>query len=576
MAVSFRPCSLAKAELPLPPSQPKLDLSLYPNLRLYDLGTATLSQTGVGQEFQAMPVPLTGVIGFPAGAGPFPIVVILHGRHGGCHFAAGGESQWPCRPGTETRYDVGFAYLAQRLTEAGYGILIPNLNGAFANAFGATPETRNQLADQRSQQIIDHHLTRLASADHNGSTDFGLSVQGRVDWSALAMVGHSMGGGAAALSALNRQGHRSAEAMAEGLGPVAALLLVSPTRSHPIVRQPRAYQLPDVPTAVLMGGCDRDITDFSSLYYFEMADQDAHRRTLAAAVVLLGANHNFFNAAVGEDDYYRRADNRALCHPQRSRQRLSRVAQETFLTQYTQDFLAAVLRPVSDSEAHALLGLAPGHAAPSHLYTWPVLTNLASPGASRYTVFRASPTPATYQPSSNLALTLCQPLSPCGNSPRPQPQFPAMLKLHWRSPGEFLRFPLSHADVGQFDSLQLRLAAEPRANASSLQLAITLHDQAGQATRVDIPASAPALFQFVPTADSMPNPPTVTLTGPINATSTAPAHRRRVTSESRPSGSRVSRRALLRISINSGSHACKVHHQASSPVPFSKRPTRTC
>jgi len=512
VVVLLQSLPLAKAEAPPPSTRPKLDLAWYPNLRLYDLGATTLSQEGVDKEFQAMPVPLTGVMGLPTGTGPFPLVVILHGRHGGCHFGAGGDSQWPCAPGTETRYDVGFAYLAQALTEAGYGVLIPNLNGAFSDTFGATPETRNQLADQRSQQIIDHHLTRLATADHSGSADFGLSVRGRVNWSKLVMVGHSMGGGAAALSALNRQDNRSAEDIAKGLGPVAALVLVSPTRSHPISDRPDAYQLADVPSIVLMGSCDRDILDFSSLYYFETADQDTHRRRIAAAMLLLGANHNFFNAAVNEDDYYRQADNAALCHPQQSRQRLSRVAQETFLTQYTQDFLAAVLHPSSQLDSYTPLGFAAERAAPGQLYALPILTNLAIPGDHRYTIFRASSTPATYRHSPNLTLSLCQAFTPCGSIPRTQPQFPAILKIHWQVPGESLRFPLNQLDVSQFNSLQLRLAAESTSQRSTPQLAIILHDQAGQATRVDIPPTAPALFQFesaaAPSASRAPAYPT--------------------------------------------------------------------
>ncbi len=499
ISVALQSVPLTQAQVPLPSRELTLELARYPNLRLYDLGTTTLSQVGVSQEFQTMPVPLTGVIGFPSGAGAWPLVVILHGRHGGCHFAAEGASQWPCPPGTETRYDLGFAYLAQVLTEAGYGVLIPNLNGAFTNTFGAMPETRNQLADQRSQQIINHHLTRLAAADRHGATDFGLSVQGRVDWTTLAMVGHSMGGGAAALSALNRQDNRSPEAIAGGMGLVAALVLISPTRSQAIARQPEAYQLADVPSVVLLGGCDRDIFDLSSLYYFETADQDAHRRTPAAAVVLVGANHNFFNVAVGEDDYYRRADNGALCHPQRSRQRLSRVAQETFLTQYILDYLAAALPPDSQPDAYLPLGLAPDRPAPGQLYTLPVLTNLAVPGESRYIVFRAGRGPDLHHASPNLSLTLCQPFSPCGNIPRPQPQFPAILKIHWHSPGQSLRFPLSQPDVSPYDSLQLRLAAEATPTSSSPPLAIVLHDQAGRATRVDIPTSAPALLSLGPT-----------------------------------------------------------------------------
>jgi hypothetical protein len=166
------------AQSPPPPAMPVIDLAAYDNLRRYDLGTTTLTQQDVAAEFTTMPLPLTGVIGQPTGTDPFPLVVILHGRHGGCHFDGQGPSQWPCPPGTETRYDLGLAYLAQALTEAGYGVLVPNLNAAFSDTFGATSTSRNTLADQRSQQIIDAHLTRLAAASQGEAVDFGVVLAG--------------------------------------------------------------------------------------------------------------------------------------------------------------------------------------------------------------------------------------------------------------------------------------------------------------------------------------------------------------------------------------------------------------
>ena len=61
-----------------------------------------------------MPYRLQGILAIPPGEGPFPVVVVLHGRHSGCHFAdEPTPSQWPCPAGTETRFDQGFAYLAQ-------------------------------------------------------------------------------------------------------------------------------------------------------------------------------------------------------------------------------------------------------------------------------------------------------------------------------------------------------------------------------------------------------------------------------------------------------------------------------
>ncbi len=469
----------------LPPPETALtpDLADFPLVRSYDLGMANLAQSGT--DVGTMPLALTGAIALPPGNSPIPWVMVLHGRHAGCHFQPEANSQWPCDP--EPRFDLGFAYLAQSLAEAGYGVLIPNLNAAFSETYGATADTRNVFADQRSGQIIDAHLTRLAQAHRGDTSGFGMPLTGRVDPTRLAMVGHSMGGGAAALSAL--QGR-----IVSGLSP-SALVLISPTRSYPIAQRPDAYQLPDVPTAVIAGGCDRDIFDLSSLYYVEMARQQL-RTTPVVGILLSGANHNYFNAAVAEDDYYRRPNNGPLCNPQRSHDRLSRVAQEDFLAQYTQAFLRIVWSAPGDVDL-AEVGMAPDRVAPAELFGQSVLTALVSPNAQRYTVFEAENAPAAVL-TAGLKATFCEPLTDCQQSSRPYPHFPTLLTLGWEAATESLQVPLEGVNLSDFTSLELRFAPDPSWSIPQGQpvFAVVLRDRQGGAARVEILSTVPALRQF--------------------------------------------------------------------------------
>ncbi|MEA5449809.1 hypothetical protein VB780_14595 [Leptolyngbya sp. CCNP1308] len=480
---------------PPPEAVPTPDLAGFPLVRSYDLGMSSLAQSG--EEFDPMPLALTGAIALPPGDSPIPWVVVLHGRHAGCHFQPEATSQWPCNP--ESRFDLGFAYLAQALAEAGYGVLMPNLNAAFSETYGATADTRSEFADQRSGQIIDAHLTHLAQAHREDNSNFGISLTGRVDLARLAMVGHSMGGGAAALSAIQRLDGDSAAALqgriVSGLGPIAALVLVSPTRSYPIAQRPDAYQLPDVPTAVIAGGCDRDIFDLSSLYYVETARQQP-RATPVAGILLPGANHNYFNAAVAEDDYYRNPNNGPLCNPQRSRDRLSRVAQETFLAQYTQAFLRTVW-PASREADLTEVGMSPNRVAPAALFEQPVLTTLVSPNAQRYTVFEAENAPETIL-TAGLKATFCEPLTDCQQPVRPYPHFPTLLTLGWEATTELVQLPLESIDVSNFASLELRLAPDPSWALPQGQpaFAVVLRDGQGGATRVEILSAVPALRRF--------------------------------------------------------------------------------
>ena len=491
LTIAAKLTSSALADLPSP--SPVIDPEGYPFLGAYDLGVIALDQRGEAGVPSTMPVSLTGLLGLPPGTDPVPLVVLLHGRHRGCHFAAPAPSQWPCPAGQETAFDQGLAYLADGLTRAGFAVLVPNLNGAFTDSHGARAENRNRLADQRGQQLIDAHLQRLAIASHGGDNPFEQPLQGRLNWSQLVLVGHSMGGGAAALSALNRQGQTSPEQTHQGLGPVAALVLVSPTRSHPLADYPQAYQLADVPTVVMLGGCDRDILDYSSLYYLETAYRNPLRRTPVLGLILWGANHNFFNTAIDYDDYYRWPNHDSLCDPQRSEQRLSRVIQEQWLQHFLVEVLTTVLshQPGLDG---ATLGLASDRPAPDLIYDQPVLTNLVWPSQRRYTLFWAGDQASVYQASPGLQVIPCRAFRSCDGAER-SPAFPTVLRLRWNQPNQGLVFSLPPQDLGDFSSLQLRLAGVERLppNSTSAPLGIVLRDRYGGAVRLDLPPTTAVL-----------------------------------------------------------------------------------
>ena len=69
---------------------------------------------------------------------------------------------------------------------------------------------------------------------------------------------------------------------------------LAPPPAARLEQEPWAYALPDIPTSIVVGGCDRDIYDLSSLYYFETANTHPNRETPVVSLLVPGANHNFF------------------------------------------------------------------------------------------------------------------------------------------------------------------------------------------------------------------------------------------------------------------------------------------
>jgi dienelactone hydrolase len=231
----------------------------------WDDGIVTLSDGAPTRDW--------GVVAAPDGAGPYPVVLLLHGNHPTCPTDTGGGT-WPCPEGTENPNHEGLAYLAEALAERGFVAVAPGINVQYTFGAGEPMEAA------RTAEIAERTLARLEAGE--------LGVDpGLLDLDRLVAAGHSVGGQDAGLLA---GGLTSFERDVQGVVLLQPALNVQP-----------ALPLVDVPAVVLLSECDGDTGVVGGQYITHALD--APRTTPAALVVLERGNHNFTNTLLRGESF---------------------------------------------------------------------------------------------------------------------------------------------------------------------------------------------------------------------------------------------------------------------------------
>ncbi|MDP2288559.1 MAG: hypothetical protein Q8M73_08370 [Actinomycetota bacterium] len=465
----------------------------------YDLGDSTVVQKGfpVGSRFRHMPVRVNGLISAPAeGAGPFPVVMVLHGNHAGCPLDATGVDRWPCDPEVEQANYAGFGYLLGELAARGYVVVAPNLNAENTFGFG------EPVPGERMEQLTDLHLSALADAASGGSPDFGVDLEGRTDPARLAFIGHSRGGEAAVALAdeiLPNAGSR-------GYGPVAGSLLVAAATTF---RNPWASI--DMPVATILAGCDGDVTDQSGQFFFEGPRLAPDQTEWVASTFLQGASHNGFNTALPPDmvDQSSRTDCQSPLDADRQREWLADYAGSFLDLLFTHD--------ASETErARADLGIVVAEAAPDTVLGLPARVAYLSPADEREALLvpasagelaknllggsvTADNLVVQFCPKGFYTLVTKPQTEACRRSTVTIPGQPALAVLVWESSSAALRLaiPEGQGDLRRASTLSLRAAVDPASDLNSFgeaqALTVQVSDRKGRAAVVTTRTDEPAL-----------------------------------------------------------------------------------
>jgi hypothetical protein len=130
--------------------------------------------------FDSKQMPLNARVWCPDGAGPFPLVLIVHGNHGAMEFS-----------------DPGYAYLGELLASRGY--IAASIDENFINSSWIDALSQKETA-LRGWLLLEH-----LKLFREWNSTAGHRFSGKVDLDRIALIGHSRGGEAVATaSAFNR------------------------------------------------------------------------------------------------------------------------------------------------------------------------------------------------------------------------------------------------------------------------------------------------------------------------------------------------------------------------------------
>jgi hypothetical protein len=249
--------------------------SLAVSVAEYDFGDTAFSPTG----FPGM-VELRANVHYPTDltAGPFPLVIFLHGRHTTCFEGANGFLEWPC---SGLRQPIpsfaGYDYVGQVLASHGFVVVSVSANGI--NAADNASADYGMLA---RAELVQTHLQLWDTFNTVGGPPFGNTFVGAVDLTNVGTMGHSRGGeGVVRHFVLN-------ESLGSPFGIRAVFPLAPVDFSRPIIN--------DVPLLVLLPYCDGDVSDQQGVHFYDDARYNVPGDTgRKHTLLVMGANHNFYN-----------------------------------------------------------------------------------------------------------------------------------------------------------------------------------------------------------------------------------------------------------------------------------------
>ncbi|MFC2157759.1 hypothetical protein ACFLT9_07985 [Acidobacteriota bacterium] len=223
--------------------------------------------------------PVNGRVWFPAGDGPFPLVLCVHGNHK-----------------MQEHSDPGYAYLGEHLASRGF-IFVSVDENFFNGSFMSSLRTEN---DGRGWMLLQHFKVWRT---WNGAEDN--PFYGKVDMDNLGIIGHSRGGEAAGIAGdFNRLAYYPDDATVEFdfNFNIKAIIAIAPSdQQYRPAGQPNPLE--NVNYLTLQGAHDADVSVFMGARQYERVKFTDGRDWFKASIYTYRSNHGQFNTIWGDSDF---------------------------------------------------------------------------------------------------------------------------------------------------------------------------------------------------------------------------------------------------------------------------------
>lgn len=255
--------------------------------------------------FDMKKVPLNARVWYPEGAGPFPLVLVVHGNHDPEDFS-----------------DPGYGYLGEQLASRGF--ILASIDENFIN--GLSGEN-----DGRAWLLLKHLQEWKRWNDSTGSP-----LYHKVDMDNIALMGHSRGGEAAPLAATFNKLKFYPDDAKQKLGfnfNIKSIVSIAPVDGQ---YKPAGQYTPleNVNYLVIHGSHDGDVSTFTGLRQYERLRFTDGKPHFKAAFYMYRANHGQWNTVWNNKDNGPRSgrslDLRALIAPEEQR-RFAKLVISAFL-----------------------------------------------------------------------------------------------------------------------------------------------------------------------------------------------------------------------------------------------------